>query len=100
MARRPRRTPSATYKAPVASTALWGDKTIAQIAEKFEIHPNQVTDWKDRLLERSSEPFGEKADGAPAPNIEKMEAKIGRLTSENDFLESVLMKAGLPSAKR
>jgi hypothetical protein len=44
--------------------------------------------------------FGEKADGTPAPNIEKMEAKIGRLTLENDFLESALIKAGLLSAKR
>jgi hypothetical protein len=60
----------------------------------FEVHPNQVTAWKAQLLERSSEVFGEKADGTPAPNIEKMEAKIGRLTLENDFLESALVKAG------
>ena len=46
------------------------------------------------MLECSSEAFGEKADGTPAPNIEKMEAKIGRLTLENDFLESALIKAG------
>ena len=100
MARRPRRTHSATFKAQVAVAALRGDKTIAEIAEKFEVHPNQVTVWKAQLLERSSEAFGEKADGTPAPNIEKMEAKIGRLTLENDFLESALVKAGLLSAKR
>ena len=100
MARRPRRTHSATFIAQVAVAALWGDKTIAEIAEKFEVHPNQVTAWKAQLLERSSEAFGEKADGTPAPNIEKMEAKIGRLTLENDFLESALVKAGLLSAKR
>ena len=73
---------------------------INEIAEKFEVHPNQVTAWKAQLLERSSEAFGEKADGTPAPNIEKMEAKIGRLTLENDFLESALIKAGLLSANR
>ena len=100
MARRPRRTHSATFKAQVAVAALRGDKTIAEIAEKFEVHPNQVTAWKAQLLERTSEAFGEKADGTPAPNIEKMEAKIGRLTLENDFLESALVKAGLLSAKR
>ena len=95
-----RRTHSATFKDQVAVASLRGDKTIAEIAEKFEVHPNQVTPWKAQLLERSSETFGEKADGTPAPNIEKMEAKIGRLTLENDFLESALIKAGLLSAKR
>ena len=100
MAQTLRRTHSATFKAQVAVAALRGDKTIAEIAEKFEVHPNQVTAWKAQLLERSSEVFGEKADGTPAPNIEKMEAKIGRLTLENDFLESALVKAGLLSAKR
>jgi transposase len=93
MARRPIRPHSTTFKDQVAVAALWGDKTIAEIAEKFEVHPNQVTAWKAQLLERSSEAFGEKADGIPAPNIEKMEAKIGRLTLENDFLESALIKA-------
>ncbi len=83
----------------MAVAALRGDKTIAEIAEKIEVHPNQVTAWIAQLLERSSEAFGEKADGTPATNIEKTEAKIGRLTLENDFLESALMKAGLLSAK-
>jgi transposase len=59
MARRPRRTHSATFKTQVAVAALRGDKTIAEIAEKFEVHPNQVTAWKSQLLERSSEAFGE-----------------------------------------
>ena len=100
MARRLCRTHAATFKAQVAVAALRGDKTIAEIAEKFEVHPNQVTAWKAQLLERSGEAFGEKADGTPALNIEKMEAKIGRLTLENDFLESALVKAGLLSTKR
>ena len=100
MARRQRPAHFATFKAQVAVAALRGDKTVAELAEKFEIHPNQIAAWKAQLLERSSEVFGEKADGTPAPNIEKMEAKIGRLTLENDFLESALVKAGLLSAKR
>ncbi len=62
MARRQRRTHSSIFKAQVAVAALRGDKTIAEIAEKFEVHPNQVTAWKAQLLERSSEAFGEKAD--------------------------------------
>ncbi len=100
MARRPRRTHSPTFKAQVAHAALRGEKTVAELAEKFEIHPNQIAAWKAQLLERSSEVVGEKADGTPAPNLEKMEAKIGRLTLDNDFLESALVKAGLLSAKR
>ena len=80
MARRPRHTHSAIFKAEVAVAALRGDKTIVGIAEKFEVYPNQVTSWKAQLLERSSGAFGEKVDGTPAPYIEKMEAKIGRLT--------------------
>ncbi len=84
----------------MAVVAIRGDKTIAEMAEKFEVHPNQVTAWKAQLLERSSEAFGEKSDGTPAPNIEKMEAKVGRLILEHDFLESALIKAGLLSAKR
>jgi transposase len=100
MARRQRRTHSATFNVQVAVAALRGDKMIAEVAEKFEVHLNQVTAWKAQLLERSSEGFGEKADRTPAPNIEKMEAEIGRLTLENDFLESALVNAGLLSAKR
>ena len=84
----------------MAVAALRGDKTVGELGETFEVHPNQIATGKAQLLERSSEVFGEKADGTPAPNIEKMEAKIGRLTLENDFLESALVKAGLLSAKR
>ena len=99
MAPRPRRTHSPPFKSQAAVAALRGDKTIAEIAEKFEVQPNQVTAWKVQLIKRSSDSFGEKANGTPAPNIEKMEAKIGRLTLENHFLESALIKAGLLSAK-
>ena len=69
MARRQRPTHLATFKAQVAVAALRCDKTIAEIAEKFEVHPNQVTAWKAQLLERSSEAFGEKVDEPrlPAP---------------------------------
>ena len=99
MARR-QRPHSATFNAQVALAGLRGDKTVGELAEKFEVHPNQIATWKAQLLERSSEVYGEKAHGTLAPNIEKMEAKIGRLTLENDFLESALIKAGLLSAKR
>jgi transposase len=77
MAGRQRSTHSTTFNAQVSVAALRGDKTIEEVAEMFEVHPNQVTAWKAQLLERSSEAFDEEADGTTAPNIEKMEAKIG-----------------------
>ncbi len=72
----------------MAVTALRDDKTIA---EKFEVHPNQVTDLKAQLVERSSLAFAEKADGTPAPNFEKMEAKIGSVNTDLKFPTSPVL---------
>ena len=49
MSRRPRRNHSAAFKAKVAIAAIKGERTIAQIAEQFDVHPNQVTTWKTQL---------------------------------------------------
>ena len=51
MTRRPRRNHTAVFKAKVALAALKGDKTLAELAQQFDLHPNQITDWKTRLLE-------------------------------------------------
>ena len=58
MKRRARRNHSPAFKAKVALAALIGDKTLAQIAEEFDVHPNQITSWKQQLENRSSELFG------------------------------------------
>ena len=97
-----RRKHSATFKAKVALAALAGDKTLAELAQQFEIHPNQITAWKSQLEGNASEIFGPGGGppAAPAVDVKSLHAKIGELTLENDFLEGALTKAGLLSAKR
>jgi len=101
MTRRPRRNHTAAFKAKVALAALKGDKTLAELAKQFDVHPNQITDWKVRLESGAANVFGEeKAEQQDKVDVTRMQAKIGELTLENDFLETALVKAGLLSAKR
>lgn len=98
--KRSRRNHAPAFKAKVALAAVRGDKTLAELAEQFDVHPNQIADWKQQLLERASEAFGSSDPKTTEPDIKAMHAKIGQLTLENDFLESALTKAGLLSARR
>ena len=102
MSKRPRRNHSPAFKAKVAPAAVKGDRTIAQLAEHFDVHPNQITIWKSQLEASASEIFGP-GGGTPATpvvDVKSLHAKIGELTLENDFLEQALTKAGWLSAKR
>ena len=83
--------------------ALKGDKTLAELAEKFDVHPNQITQWKTQLLENVSglfETAAEKLEAQSGPSAKDMQAKIGQLTLENDFLSVALGRIGDASAKR
>lgn len=101
MSRRPRRNHTPAFKAKVAVAALRGDKTLSELAQQYDVHPNQITQWKTQLLERASDVFGGEAKSAePAVDLKALHAKIGELALENDFLESALIKAGMLSAKR
>ena len=103
MARRARRTHSPGFKAKVAVAAVKGEKTLADLAQQFDVHPNQITAWKAQLVEAAAGVFGSSggaAEAAPAVDVKAFHAKIGELTLENDFLSGALSKAGLLSAKR
>jgi transposase-like protein len=72
----------------VALAAIKGDRTLVQLAEHFDVHPNQITTWKAQLEGAASGVFGPggTAPAAPAVDVKSLHAKIGELTLENDFL--------------
>jgi transposase len=101
MSRRARRNHTPAFKAKVALAAIKGEMTLSELAQLFDVHPNQITTWKAQLQEGAAEVFGSGAGVAPpAVDVKSLHAKIGELTLENDFLEGALGKAGLLSAKR
>src|SRR5258708_32609941 len=102
MNRRPRRNHTPAFKAKVALAAVKGDRTITQLAEHFDVHPNQITAWKAQLEGGASGGFGSgsMAPATPARDMKSLHAKVGEPTLENDFLGRALTKAGLLMAKR
>lgn len=102
MTKRTRRNHSGNFKAKVALTALRGEKTLIEIAEQFEVHPTQVTEWKKQLLDRACNVFDGGAEAGKAdagPDLKVLHAKIGQQALEIDFLSGALTKAGCLSAK-
>ena len=103
MSRRPRRNHTPAFKAKVAIAAIKGDRTLAQLAEQFDVHPNQITTWKAQLEGSAADVFGSSGgstQATPPVDVKALHAKIGELTLKNDFLEGALSKAGLLNAKR
>jgi len=103
MSRRARRNHTPAFKAKVALAAIRGQATLAELAQHFDVHPNQITQWKAQLQEGAAGVFGPAAGAGAntaAVDVKSLHAKIGELTLENDFLEVALGKAGLLSARR
>lgn len=100
MAKRPRRNHGAAYKAKVALEAIKGERTLIELSEQFQIHPNQITKWKKQLLERAEEVFAKEKKTEGVPSVKELHAKIGQLAMENDFLAVALGRIAEPSAKR
>src|SRR5262245_54165018 len=91
MQRRPRRNHTPAFKAKVALAALKDDRTLAQLAEQFDVHPNQITSWKAQLESGAADVFGAgggNGAAAPAVDVKALHAKIGELTLENDSEET------------
>lgn len=99
MAKRSRRNHSAAFKAKVALEAMKEEQTLVELSERFEVHPNQITEWKRQLMERASEIF-DKGKPSKEPDIKELHAKIGQLALENDFLSVALGRIGDPSVKK
>ena len=101
--RRPRRNHSAKFKSKVALAALKGDKTLVELSEQFDVHANQITEWKNQLLKQAENVFlthAERRTSESGPSVKDLQAKIGQLTMENDFLGVALGRIHGPSAKR
>ena len=100
MTRRPRRNHGAAFKAKVALEAIKGEQTLVELADRFQVHPNQITQWKKKLLAEAEEVFASGKKPAAEVSVKELHAKIGQLAVENDFLSVALGCIAEPGAKR
>lgn len=84
----------------MALEAIKGERTLVKLVERFQVHPNQITEWKKQLLERAEEVFSKDKKNEEGPSVKELHAKIGQLAMENDFLSVALGRIGEPSARK
>jgi len=95
---------SAQFKAKVAIEAIRGQKTTAELASQYEIHPTMINNWKRDLLDKASELFDNgkttsQAQAETQAQIDELYRQIGQLTVERDFLAKRSAQLGLPAEK-
>ena len=94
MAKRQRRKFSSDFKLKVIKEALKERLTLSELSQKYDLHPNQISNWKNEFLEKAASVMDAKttrqAETVQAEKIEKLYAKIGQLQIENDFLKKKL----------
>ena len=100
MTRRPRRNHGPAFKAKVALEAIKENATLSELAQRFEIHANQIIQWKKELLGRADELFEKGKRKDDGPDIGELHAKIGELTMEKDFLAGALGRMGRSSGSK
>ncbi len=86
----------------MALAAIKGEQTVSEIASRYDVHPNQVTQWKTQLLNGVAGVFNAGGETAAKPelDIRALHAKIGQQALEIDFLEHALGRVDDPSARR
>ena len=100
--KRKRRNHSASFKAKAALAAIRGDKTLAELAEQFDVHPNQIQDWRRKLLDKADQVFdrGGSSPSEAEHKVKELHAKIAQLTMEWDFLEHGLERIHGPGGRK
>jgi transposase len=100
MAKGNRKNHGTAFKANVALEAIQEQHTLSELADRFQVHRNQIALWKKQLLDRAEEIFAKEKAGDSDSGVKDLHAKIGRLTMENDFLSVALGRIADTSAKR
>ena len=93
--KRSRRKFTSAFKARVAIEALKERESLAELSKRYELHPTMISKWKQEFLEKSSDVFDKRSEEESGIDPEKLNAKIGQLEMENDFLKKSLKKTGL-----
>jgi len=88
MSKRPRRNHAPTFKAKTALEAIKGEQTLVELSQRYQVHPNQITEWKKQLLENAPDIFSRSKKAETGPNVKDLHAKIGQLAMENNFYQT------------